>query len=215
MTTTQHPFISKSKYVSGLKCHKLLWYQFNAKDEIPPTDAGTQAIFDQGHLIGEYAKKLFPVGIEIKTEYYEIEKTIEESQKALALRKPIFEAGFRYKDAFSRPDVLNPVGSDAWGIIEVKSSKKVKDINLNDLAIQWYIYEGAGLKIHSCSICHINNKYVRKGEIEPQKLFAIEDVTAKVKIHLPDVENNLNQMQKTISLSQFPDVKIGPHCDNP
>ena len=213
--TTQHPLISKSSYISGLQCHKLLWYKFNAKNEIPEYDAGTQAIFDQGHLIGEYAKQLFPVGIEIKTEYYEIEKTIEESQKALALRKPIFEAGFRYKDAFSRPDVLNPVGSDAWDIIEVKSSKEVKDINLNDLAIQWYIYEGAGLKIHSCSICHINNKYVRKGEIEPQKLFAIEDVTAKVKILLPDVENNLNQMQKTISLSQCPDIKIGSHCNDP
>ena len=210
-----HPLISKSSYISGLQCHKLLWYKFNAKDEIPEYDAGTQAIFDQGHLIGEYAKHLFPGGIEIMTEYYEIEKTIEESQKALVLRKPIFEAGFKYKDAFSRPDVLNPVGTDAWDIIEVKSSTEVKDVNLNDLAIQWYIYEGAGLKIRSCSICHINNKYIRKGEIEPQKLFATEDVTAKVKILLPDVENNLNQMQKTISLSQFPDEKIGPHCDDP
>ena len=210
-----HPLISKSSYLSGLQCHKFLWYKFNAKNEIPEYDAGTQAIFDQGHLVGEYAKKMFPDGIEINTEYYEIEKTIEESQRALALRKPIFEAGFRYKDAFSRPDILNPVGNDAWDIIEVKSSTEVKDVNLNDLAVQWYIYEGSGLRIHSCSICHINNKYVRMGEIEPRKLFAIEDVTAKVKILLPDVENDLKQMQKTISLLKCPEIKIGPHCDVP
>jgi len=76
-----HPLISKSSYLSGLQCHKFLWYKFNAKNEIPEYDAGTQAIFDQGHLVGEYAKKMFPDGIEINTEYYEIEKTIEESKE--------------------------------------------------------------------------------------------------------------------------------------
>ena len=142
-----YPLISKSSYISGLQCNKLLWYKFNAKNEIPEYDAGTQAIFDQGHLVGEYAKKMFPGGIEIMTEYYEIDKTIEESPKALALRKPIFEAGFRYKGAFARPDILNPVGRDAWDIIEVKSSTEVKDVNLDDVALQRFVYEGAGLKI--------------------------------------------------------------------
>ncbi|MEX1274475.1 MAG: hypothetical protein WEE20_00980 [Bacteroidota bacterium] len=26
------PFISKSKYLNGLQCHKLLWFHYNAKD---------------------------------------------------------------------------------------------------------------------------------------------------------------------------------------
>jgi hypothetical protein len=39
------PFFSKSKYLSGLQCHKLLWYQYNAKDQIPQVDAQSQAIF--------------------------------------------------------------------------------------------------------------------------------------------------------------------------
>ena len=43
------PFLSKSKYLIGLQCLKLLWYNYNAKDKLPPTDAETQAIFDQGH----------------------------------------------------------------------------------------------------------------------------------------------------------------------
>jgi len=42
------PFVSKSKYLSGLQCLKLLWHYYNAKDELPETDAATQAIFDQG-----------------------------------------------------------------------------------------------------------------------------------------------------------------------
>jgi hypothetical protein len=61
MTYPHSPvFLSKSKYLSVLQCHKLLWHYYNAKDEIPGIDAGTQAIFDQGHLVGEYAKILSP-----------------------------------------------------------------------------------------------------------------------------------------------------------
>ena len=32
---------------------------------IPETDAGRQAIFDQGHEVEEWAKQLFPDGIEV------------------------------------------------------------------------------------------------------------------------------------------------------
>ena len=35
--TTYTPFLSKSKNLSGLQCHKVLWFYYNAKDQIPPT----------------------------------------------------------------------------------------------------------------------------------------------------------------------------------
>jgi hypothetical protein len=63
MKTT--PFLSKSKYLSGLQCPKLLWHHYNAKDEIPKPNAATQAIFDQGYDVGALAKKLYPDGIEV------------------------------------------------------------------------------------------------------------------------------------------------------
>ena len=210
-----NPFLSKSKYLAGLQCHKLLWYQYNAKDEIPKVDAGTQAIFDQGHLVGEYAKKLFPDGIEIKAEYNEIEKTLEESIRALQFRKPLFEAGFKYKDAFARADILNPAGKDAWDIIEVKSSTEVKEINLHDVALQRYVYEGAGLKIRKCWIYFINNQYIRKGDIEPEQLFAKEEITKEVEELLPGVENNLRKMVDVIQLAKYPDTAIGTQCSDP
>ena len=71
--SSNNPFISKSKYLSGLQCNKLLWYYYNAKDEIPEVDAGTQAIFNQGTLVGKYAQQLFPGGVDIKAEHYEID----------------------------------------------------------------------------------------------------------------------------------------------
>src|SRR5439155_4149240 len=57
--------ISKSKYLSGLQCHKLLWHAYNAKHLIPAPDAQQQAIFDQGHEVGQLAQQSFPGGIEV------------------------------------------------------------------------------------------------------------------------------------------------------
>ena len=58
--------LSKSKYLEGLQCPKLLWYEYNRKKDLPAIDAATQAIFDEGHRVGEYAQKLFPDGVRIE-----------------------------------------------------------------------------------------------------------------------------------------------------
>jgi hypothetical protein len=63
--TMGQPFISKSKYLWGFQCHKLLWHAYNAKDLIPEPDAAQQAVFDQGHEVGALAKQLGPDGIEV------------------------------------------------------------------------------------------------------------------------------------------------------
>lgn len=209
------PFLSKSKYLNGLQCHKLLWYNYNAKDEIPEVSAGTQAIFDQGHVVGEYAKKLFPDGIEVAKGIVDFEKAVEQTQSLIPERKPLFEAAFRHKNAYARLDILNPFGKVKWDIIEVKSSTQVKNINLHDLALQWYVCSGAGLTINKCYLMYINNQYVRNGDVNPKELFTLEDVTDLVVEYLPQVEDNLEVMLKAIGKKKYPDIAIGPHCSNP
>jgi hypothetical protein len=213
MKTT--PFLSKSKYLSGLQCPKLLWHHYNAKDEIPKPDAATQAIFDQGHEVGALAKKLYPDGIEVAEGIVDHEKAVEHTQKLIAKRKPLFEPAFGYKNAYARADILNPVAGNGWEIIEVKSSTEAKEINLHDLSLQWYAYQGAGLDITRCYVLHINNQYVRKGEIVPKELFHLTDVTEQVIELLPGVEEKLNAMTKTIAAQTCPAIPIGTHCSDP
>ena len=50
--TTAQSCISKTKFLSGLQCPKLLWHAFNAKDLIPEPAAATQAVFEQGYEVG-------------------------------------------------------------------------------------------------------------------------------------------------------------------
>lgn len=237
------PFFSKSKYLSGLQCHKLLWFYYNAKDQIPEFDAQTQTIFDQGHLVGELAKKLFPGGIEVARGVNDFGKILEfskdvafsagkqqgrhpersetrflgrtKSKGALSQRKPLFEAAFKSGNAYARADILNPVGKNDWEIIEVKSSTGVKDVNLHDLALQRYAYDGAELSITKCFILHINNEYVRKGEVDPNRLFTKTDVTNEVRDLLKTVPSNLRTIIDVIRRTRHPDIEIGPHCSDP
>lgn len=214
-TMGANPLISKSKYLSGLQCHKLLWFYYNAKGQIPAFDAQTQAIFDQGHLVGEQAKKLYPDGIEVAKGVDDFGKILELSKEALSRRRPLFEAAFKSGNAYARADILNPVGKNDWEIVEVKSSTDVKDVNLHDLALQRYAYEGVGLSITKCFILHINNEYVRKGEVEPKKLFTKTDVTSEVRDLLKSVPSNLRTMIDVIRQKRHPDVKIGLQCNDP
>ena len=207
--------LSKSKYCTGLQCPKLLWVHYNDKGRLPEWDASVQAKFSQGHTVGELAKSLYPGGIEIEFRPGEFAEMIAETAEALKQRKPIFEATFSQDGAYAQADVLVPVKGDFWDIVEVKSSTSVKDVYLDDLAFQLHLYESEGLKINRCFVMHINNQYVRHGEIEVDKLLIKENVTDEVRERASGVRKNMDRMFATIALSTCPEVEVGGHCSIP
>ena len=212
MTAKHRVFLSKTKYLEGLKCPKLLWYEFNRKEEIPPPDAEAQEIMKQGLIVGELARELFPKGIKIEREKAPLE-TAKKSLMELKKRKPLFEAGFTHKNAYSLADILNPAGKDAWDLIEVKSSASVKDEHLPDAAFQKYVYQGNGIKIRKCYLMLIDKEYVRRGDIELNKLFKKEDITAETDKLIPGIEKEKRSMLKII-MGKEPDIKAGKQCDD-
>ena len=102
------PYVSKSKFLWGSQCKKLLWYAYNAKDQIPEPEAAQQAIFDQGHEVGALAKALCPGGIEVSAGVTNFDQVLRQSLEAAKARKPLFEAGFAHNGGFARADILNP-----------------------------------------------------------------------------------------------------------
>jgi len=209
------PYISKSKYLWGLQCPKLLWYAYNAKELIPEPDAVTQAIFDQGHEVGALAKKMFPDGVEVGAGVPNLDETIRLTQAALKFRKPLFEAAFSAGGGYCRTDILRPAPQNAWDIIEVKSTTSLKDVHLEDLAFQKWVLASAGLKIRSCYLMHINSDFVRHGEIDLKKFFTMEDVTDQSAELAQQVTHRLADLFKVIRQRQTPDIQIGPQCDDP
>ena len=207
--------ISKTKYLNGLQCKKLLWHIYNAPDLIPEPDENTQAVFEQGHLVGDYAKKLFPSGIEVD-HTRTFEDGLTQTRELISKRVPIFEAALSYKYCYARADVLDPVGKDKWNLIEVKSSTKIKDVNYQDIGFQYYLYTIAGLKIDKCYLMCVDSSYVRHGDIDPCKLLKKIDVTKEVKSkYSKTIEDNIAEMVKAIKAKTYFEPGIGTHCHEP
>jgi hypothetical protein len=213
---SRQPYISKSTYLMGLQCKKLIWFRYNAKDQIPAPDEATQAVFDQGTEVGELARQLFPGGIVVAPGIINPDEVIAQTQKAIQARRPLYEAAFVFHGGYARTDILVPVAGDAWDLIEVKSTTKLKEeVHLPDIAFQAFVLAGAGIKIRKCFLAHINNEFVRHGAIDPQKFFTLEDVTRQVSGLSREVGEQLDALQRIIGAKAHPEIQIGPHCDDP
>ena len=211
--------ISKSQYVKGLQCPKALWLYRHRKDLAPEIDAETQARFDTGNEIGELAMRYFDGGTEVINAYWDIKGAIETTQQLIKDGSDIiYEATAMHPidGGYSRIDILKRVeGSDEWDLIEVKSSTGVKDYHLDDMAFQYHVFYGAGHKIRKCFMMVIDNSYVRDGDIDPQTLFRLEDISGEVFARQSEVESVAGQLGYVLDRKKEPDVSIGAHCFAP
>ena len=207
-------YLSKSNYITGLSCLRHLWLAFNEPDKIPEPSEALQHRFEQGHIVGKLAQTLFPGGVDAQLPNKFLE-SIEHTKKLLAQRKILYEPAIVAGRLYARADILIPINKDEWDIIEVKSSTQVKEDHLHDLSFQKYCYTNAGLKIRKCFLVHINNKYIKNGEIEPEKLFATEDVTKEVTEAGISIAERIEAMKKIVQRKKCPDVREEKCCPGP
>lgn len=194
------PYLSKSLYIKGLQCHKALWLHKNRPELKAKPSAAQQAAFDSGTDVGVLAQGLFPNGVLVP--YDGLSHAEQLAMTLAALEKgerTIYEATFSFDNVFVKVDILHR-GKAGWEIYEVKSSAECKEVYLNDIAVQYYVVAGSGLPITRAALIHINNSYVRHGDIEVEKLFTIPDVTEKVLVRQADVPGNLTFMRQALGI---------------
>ena len=182
------PRLSKSRFLSGLQCHKRVYLEIHRPELATPPDPSTQAILAMGTEIGLLARRRFPGGVLATVGFRQREAAI--AQTAALLQDPnvpaIFEGAFEHEGVVVRVDILERVLDEtgrplAWRLIEVKSSTRVKDIHLDDVAIQSYVLLGSGIALAGTWLMHIDTTYVYQGgQADLQALFAIEDVSEVV-----------------------------------
>jgi len=206
--------LTKSKYLVGLSCPRYLWMMFHDLDKLPENDLATEYIIQQGKQVGEFAKELFPDGVQLQDNLKDFKLNIEQTKQFIKKRKILFEAGIIKDDIYARADILFPVKKDEWDIIEVKGSTKVKEKQVHDLSFQKYVYEQSGLKIRKCFVLHINNDYVKNGNIDPKKFFIQDDVTDEVIEAVIGIQKRIDDMLKIIEYKDPPKVNLGNGCNN-
>ena len=211
--------LSKSQYIRGLQCSKSLWLYRNRKDLAPETTAEKQGVFNIGNLIGQLAMDRFPDGVEVTNEYWDIKGAIEATNSFIATgQNVIFEATAIHPitGGYSKIDILKRVnGTDQWDLIEVKSSAKVKSYHEDDLAFQYYVFNGSGYKIRKCFMMLVDNSYVRKGDIEPANILRLEDISKSVLSKQGEVKKVTNDLCDVLEKSGEVDVQIGAKCSQP
>lgn len=146
-----------------------------------------------------------------------MDKALRQTEQAVADKKypAIFEATFAHDDILARVDILERGPRSKWRLIEVKSSTKVKDYYLYDVAIQRLILEGLGMKVVPC-LMHLNREYVYHGkQYELEKLFVIRDITDETAALSQDVKDLIREEHKVLAKATAPEIKPGSHCTNP
>ena len=204
--------LSKSKFMSGLQCHKRLWWEIHDPDAPElKVDAAQQFLFDQGHHVGRVAQTYVPDGVLIDVPYRERERRLRETAEALkAGARVLYEAAFEHDNVLVVADILARDRKE-WKLIEVKSSTKVKPEHLPDVAIQAHVLRGAGLDVRHAELMHLNRE-CRYPDLSG--LFEREDCTAEVEVLLEDTPKEIGAQLRALN-GPLPKVATGDHCFEP
>ena len=144
--------LSKSRYLSGLQCHKRLYLEVHAPGLATKPDAATQAILDMGTDLGNWHANVSPAAVWSRPGIVNLRKPWRKRLSCSRIRRfrRSSKGPFQFNQVLVRVDVLqrvgvNELGQPTWRLVEVKSSTKVKATHVDDLTIQSYVLEGLGL----------------------------------------------------------------------
>ena len=212
--------LSKSKLLAYLQCPKKLWLQLHGPKALKP-DAQTQARFDDGHLVGKIAQRLYDPkgkGIVFDPSEQGYDEVIVRTGEVIDSSGPLFEAGFHANGARAYVDALLPVrrnGQKVWRMVEVKSTTKVKDTHKDDLAIQAYIARTSGVKLHSTSVAHIDGTWKYPGGGDYQGFLSEVDLTEEALSRQEEVKQWIADAQRVVNKRKPPRIEVGKHCEEP
>src|SRR2546426_1190472 len=204
--------LSKSRFTSGLQCHKKLWWEVHEPNatELQP-DKVLQDLFDQGRQVGEVARARYPGGVLIDLPHDARAERVAATQKALDEGAPaLFEATFIADGTYVAIDVLEKQG-DGYHLTEVKSSSSLKEEHIPDVAIQARVAAACNVRITAAAVLHLNKEFRHPASGE---LFVRTDVTAPVVEFLPSVPDEIDRQREMLT-GPLPDVPVGLHCFEP
>lgn len=203
--------MTKTDFLAGLQCSKRLWLSIRLPELATPLTLAQRQRRKQGTAIGVYARQSFPDGQLLTGTLPEI---LEKTQQLIATRAScLFEAAFIFDDILVRCDILRQTKTGDWEIIEVKSSTKVKDEHIPDLALQKYVLSGLGLRITNTFILVVNPLAENWDNLGQR--FNLHNVSAAVERWSAHLEETLRYFREILNQSIEPDITIGRHCHKP
>lgn len=204
--------ISKSKYCRGIQCPKMLWMDLHMPEKAE--DVLSETVMVNGNLVGELAREYFGTYELVPFDYQKQVMADKSAELIKAGTENIAEAAFYVDGLYCAVDILHRNG-DGYDIVEVKSSTHVSDIYLEDMAFQYYVLQRSGVAVKRVCILYINNQYVRRGPLELDKLFVLEDHTETAWKKAGEVAENIEAIRAYLGQEAEPEKDIDICCASP
>lgn len=166
--------LGKTDFIQFLSCPQSLWLRKHAPDEYPEAETSIflQRLIADGYSVERHVRALF--GSRGGSSRYG------------------FQVGFQSGNGLlARADVLEFDADGRTLLYEVKSSTSVKPDHIKDVCFQTIVAEQAGQKIDGVSIIYLNKQYVRQGDVRPDELLSIEDVTVQTQAMRSETETEI------------------------
>jgi len=185
--------LTKNSYLKYLTCPNEFWLAFHSpaptEDDIPLLQ---KHLRQQGFEILQLAKKM---------------SVFNGGANGIVEFGRIFSTG----NITTSTDitVTDPATGELY-IYEVKSSSKVKPEHYDDLAFQKMTAEMLGHSVAKTYLITVNTAYTRNGEIDPDTLLQIHDVTAEVAAKLNETIEKTRAAIEYLTTQPVPELKL--HC---
>lgn len=171
-------YISKTDYLLWRECAKNAWLKLHRPDIYYATELTEfdQSMIDSGIEVEVVARRLFPSGVLV---------TAEEQHEKAELRpvgtSTLFQPVFKKDGLLAAIDVLQfDAATGEYTIHEIKSSTRVQDEHVYDLAFQVILLRKTGRRVARACLLHVNANYIREGELDLGRLFVSVDATSQV-----------------------------------
>ncbi len=206
-------WLTKSRFLSGLQCHKRLWFEIH--QPLEEQSAASMPML-QGRAFDQAVRELHP-GTVISRDAG-MPAAIAETKKVLAkgnaAPRILYQPAFRAGDLAVIADVLRRSGPQ-FELVEVKASTEVKDTHLPDAAFQALVLQRAKIPVGRVFIGHVNNQFVLRRAGDYEGLLTEADISGEVQTLLPQVAAQALEFQTVMASESMPEVAVGPQCMNP
>lgn len=212
------PLLSKSRFLAGLQCPLRLWsltYEPDLASEPSPLQ---KVLFHAGQKVGKLARERYPGGVLIREDHFHHEDAIRSTREALKSPRisTIFEAAFAFDHIRIRTDILERTGAESWNLVEVKSGTSVKDENVYDVAIQYYVLKGLGFEMRQAGILCVNRDYLYDGQaLDLEALFAFTDLKDQVVEMQEEIVAEIRDLKAMLMQEAAPTTEPSRHCRRP
>lgn len=200
--------LSKSTFVKGKQCEKLLYLNKHKKGRSEAVSKQTEVLFSFGKQFEAEFRAKFAEGIniaEVLGNQYHLYAGFTEELLETPEAKNIFEAGVFFNEVLVLADVLQQNANGSFIVYEIKYTNKITPVVLWDLALQYYVCKNKLQNIESFNV-------VLKGKKGKYKISNVTDLLEK---QLATIEEEVEKFKEILLLEKAPKVKIGSQCFRP